>query len=46
MEASAANSDSLQKVQTLLAIQRTKQNNIMLSQVVGVLIGSPEFQRR
>ena len=46
MEAAAANSDSLQKVQALLAIQRTKQNNIMLSQVVGVLIGSPEFQRR
>jgi uncharacterized protein (DUF1800 family) len=40
------NSDSLRKVSDALAMQRKKQNNTMLSQVVGVLIGSPEFQRR
>lgn len=41
-----ANNDSLRQVTALLVMQRTKQNNIMLAQVVGVLIGSPEFQRR
>lgn len=40
------NSDSLRKVSDALAMQRKKQNNMMLAQVVGVLIGSPEFQRR
>jgi uncharacterized protein (DUF1800 family) len=40
------NADSLKQVADALAFQRTKQNNIMLAQVVGVLIGSPEFQRR
>jgi uncharacterized protein (DUF1800 family) len=44
-ESSAVN-DSLRQVTAALVMQRTKQNNIMLSQVVGVLIGSPEFQRR
>jgi uncharacterized protein (DUF1800 family) len=44
-ESNAVN-DSLRQVTAALVIQRTKQNNIMLSQVVGVLIGSPEFQRR
>jgi uncharacterized protein (DUF1800 family) len=39
-------SDSLKQVTAALALQRSKQNNVMLSQVVGVLIGSPEFQRR
>jgi hypothetical protein len=43
---SNANNDSLRQVTAALVMQRTKQNNIMLSQVVGVLIGSPEFQRR
>lgn len=45
-ESNASNTDSLRKVTAALVLQRTKQNNIMLSQVVGVLIGSPEFQRR
>ena len=40
------NVDSLKQVTDALALQRIKQNNIMLAQVVGVLIGSPEFQRR
>jgi uncharacterized protein (DUF1800 family) len=40
------NSDSLRQVANALAAQRAKQNNNMLAQVVGVLIGSPEFQRR
>ncbi len=40
------NNDSLRKVADHLAMQRTKQSNLILSQVVGVLIGSPEFQRR
>ncbi len=40
------NADSLRKLSESLALQRLKQSNIMLSQVVGVLIGSPEFQRR
>jgi uncharacterized protein (DUF1800 family) len=40
------NTDSLRKVSDALATQRKKQNNMMLAQVVGVLIGSPEFQRR
>jgi uncharacterized protein (DUF1800 family) len=44
--AAAGNTDSLRQINALLAVQRTKQNNMMLSQVVGVLIGSPEFQRR
>ena len=43
---SNANTDSLRQVTAAINLQRTKQNNIMLSQVVGVLIGSPEFQRR
>ncbi len=46
MNESNANNDSLRQVTAALVMQRTKQNNIMLSQVVGVLIGSPEFQRR
>ncbi len=41
-----SNADSLRQLSAALAMQRSKQNNIMLSQVVGVLIGSPEFQRR
>jgi uncharacterized protein (DUF1800 family) len=40
------NNDSLRQVTAALVMQRAKQNNIMLAQVVGVLIGSPEFQRR
>ena len=40
------NADSLRKMSDEIAIQKTKQNNFMLAQVVGVLIGSPEFQRR
>jgi uncharacterized protein (DUF1800 family) len=40
-------SDSLRQVSLVQqAQQRTKQNNVMLAQVVGILIGSPEFQRR
>jgi uncharacterized protein (DUF1800 family) len=45
-ESNTRNTDSLRQVIAALVLQRTKQNNIMLSQVVGVLIGSPEFQRR
>ena len=44
-ELNAGNNDSLRQAATVV-LQRAKQNNIMLSQVVGVLIGSPEFQRR
>ncbi len=44
--AATGNTDSLRQINSALALQRSKQNNIMLSQVVGVLIGSPEFQRR
>ena len=44
--AATGNTDSLRQINAALAVQRSKQNNIMLSQVVGVLIGSPEFQRR
>ena len=45
-EPTVINSDSLRKVTDAMPLQKTKQNNIMLAQVVGVLIGSPEFQRR
>ena len=44
--AANGNTDSVRQLNATLALQRSKQNNIMLSQVVGVLIGSPEFQRR
>jgi uncharacterized protein (DUF1800 family) len=44
--AANGNTDSLRQLNAALAVQRSKQNNMMLSQVVGVLIGSPEFQRR
>jgi uncharacterized protein (DUF1800 family) len=44
--AANGNTDSVRQLNAALAVQRSKQNNIMLSQVVGVLIGSPEFQRR
>jgi len=45
-QSAISNQDSLRQVSNAIAVQRTKQNNMMLSQVVGVLIGSPEFQRR
>ena len=37
---------SIQKDNTYVAMQSRPGNNSMLSQVVGVIIGSPEFQRR
>jgi uncharacterized protein (DUF1800 family) len=45
-ELSTVSSDSVRQMNMTMAQQRTKQNNAMLAQVVGVLIGSPEFQRR
>ncbi len=45
-ENGAGNSDSLRQASIAMTQQRTKQNNTMLAQVVGILIGSPEFQRR
>ncbi|MDP9042417.1 MAG: DUF1800 domain-containing protein, partial [Bacteroidota bacterium] len=40
------NSDTLRPLTARIEWTNTKQNNIMLAQVVGLLIGSPEFQRR
>ena len=46
LESAAFNADTLHQIIKVKREQRSKQNNMMLSQVVGVLIGSPEYQRR
>ena len=38
--------DSFRQYKAMVRQQNMKQNNVMLSQVVGILIGSPEYQRR
>ena len=46
METPANETDSFRQIKATLKPQNNKQNNVMLSQVVGILIGSPEYQRR
>jgi hypothetical protein len=41
-----ANADKSSKRKNMLAMQGNNGNSAMLSQVVGVIIGSPEYQRR
>jgi uncharacterized protein (DUF1800 family) len=46
VESSYSVTDTLRQPISAYKHQTLKQNNMMLSQVVGILIGSPEYQRR